>query len=60
MGRFRKAGFPVHMKIHAPKGAQLLLVYVNLIIVRFSVEAGRACCDDSVEPQAPLWGNSGH
>jgi hypothetical protein len=30
---------------------------VNLNNVRFSDDAGRACCHDSVEPQTPPWGN---
>jgi len=47
---YARPDFPAQTGIHAVKGAQLMLVCVNLIIVHFSVEAGRACCDDSVEP----------
>ena len=41
--------------VHA-KDAQLRAVCANLNNVRFSDDAGRACCHDSVEPQAPLLG----
>jgi hypothetical protein len=42
---------PVQAQIRPWNDAQLRAFYVNLNNVRFSDDAGRACCHDSVEPQ---------
>jgi hypothetical protein len=48
---------PIRTEVRASKDAQVHCFCVNLNNVRFSDDAGRACCDDSVEPQTPPWGN---
>jgi hypothetical protein len=47
----RAQNLPVLAQIRPWKDAQLRAFYVNLNNVRFSDDAGRACCHDSVEPQ---------
>ena len=46
-------------RIGVSKDAQLRYFCANLNNVRFSDDAGRACCHDSVEPQTPSWADSG-